>query len=186
MKWFWSLLCALVLSILAIEITGAFLPSRLDVERERTLPASPEQVFEVLAELRAWPQWAPMLQGREKLPVAIEELGPERGLGAALLVRYGEVQQVLFTVVEFEPPRRLVLNSRSGPLSLDLLAQTGFEGWEEFDLEPVAGGTRVRWRRSGAEVSAYWVRVFDHFVVRGQVTGMLERGLEALAQRVAG
>ncbi|QDU65562.1 SRPBCC family protein [Engelhardtia mirabilis] len=183
MKWAWALVLSLLIVVAGVEIAGYFLPSRLDVEREAVIAAPVDSLYAKVADLQGWEEWSPILAIGDDLETGVAFLGPPSGLGAQMEVRFGDVLKVLFTVVEAEEPIRFALNSRSGDPSDDLLAGSGFEGWDEFDLEALdASRTRVRWRRTSSEVDSYWLRVIDTVAAKPQVASQLEAGLVALAK----
>ncbi|MEO0652041.1 MAG: SRPBCC family protein [Planctomycetota bacterium] len=185
MRWTWSLLFALVLTILVIEVTGFFLPEQTDVERAGEVGASREEVFALVGDLRRWPEWAPLLRDPEGKPFVPQFMGEERGLGAQMLVRYQGDNQVLFTVVEFEPPERLSINTRTGRAGDDLLAGDGFEAWDDLTVESLSSDrSRVTWRRRGGVVESYWIRFLDRFVLRGRLEESLTEQLDALAAQL--
>ena len=187
MRWTWSLLFALVLTILVIEVTGYFLPARMDVEHSAEIPAPRAEVFELVADLGTWPSWAPLLRGPDDAPLQPEFTGDERGLGAQMLVRYEDDQQVLFTIVEHEPPARLSINTRSGLPTDDLFAGDGFEAWDDLTLESLSPSrTHLTWRRRGSEIESYWIRFLDRFVVRARIEASLADQLDAIATHVGG
>ena len=183
MKWAWALVLSLLVFVVGVEIAGYFLPSRLDVEREAIIDAPIDALYGTVADLKGWDQWSPILAIGDDVDTSVEFLGPQSGLGAQMEVRFGEMLKVLFTVVEAQPPTRLALNSRSGDPGDDLLAGSGFEGWDEFDLQALGSDrTRVRWRRTSSEVDSYWLRVVDTVAAKPQVASQLEEGLVALAE----
>lgn len=186
MKWSWTLLFALVLTILVVEVTGYFLPSRTEVERRVDVGAAPDEVHALISDLATWPDWSPLLRGPDGERFEPEFLGPTSGPEAQMQVRYGDRQKVLFTTVEYDAPRLLTLNTRSGLPEADLLAGEGFEAWDRFELESLdAGRTRLVWRRTGSEIESYWMRFLDRFVVRKRVETALDRACAAIADRFA-
>ena len=187
MRWIWTLLFALVLTILVVEVTGFFLPARTDVEQSVAVEAPREEIFALLEDFETWPAWAELLRdGEDELfrPIYGEV---SRGLGAQMRVRYDGANQVLFTIVEHESPARLSLNTRSGRSEAELLAGEGFEAWDDIELETLdEGRTRVTWRRRGSELESYWLRFFDRFVLRSQLEDALLRAVERLRDHVEG
>ncbi len=105
---------------------------------ERVIAATPEAIFEVLADPSRHHliDGSGMLQGPGPAVPTPLTLGATFGMRMKLLVRYGTVNRV----VDLEDGRRIAW--RTGP--------EGFAGrlvagriWR-YELEPVAGGTRVR------------------------------------------
>lgn len=181
MKWTWSLLLAVVLTIIVVEVTGFFLPSRTDVARSAEIDAPREEVFALLEDFSTWPEWASLLALADGGTVEPQLMGEERGLGAQMLARYPGANQVLFTIVEFEAPSAISINTRSGLAEDDLLAGDGFEGWDDLTLETLGSDScRVTWRRRSADIDSYWLRFVDRFVFRGPMEDSLQKGVDAL------
>jgi uncharacterized protein YndB with AHSA1/START domain len=105
---------------------------------ERVVSAPPERVFALLAD----PSRHREIDGSGTLRGAVE--GPRRlALGDvfAMDMQAGARYRMLNTVVELVPDRRIAWQARP-----DLAAVRGLVGgrvWR-YELEPVAGGTRVR------------------------------------------
>jgi hypothetical protein len=105
---------------------------------ERVVPASPEAVFDILADVTRHHEidGSGMLQGTNEGNPRRLALGTTFGMGMKLVVSYSTVNRV----VEFEEDRRIAW--KTGP--------TGFMGrlvagrvWR-YELAPVDGGTLVR------------------------------------------
>ena len=111
-------------------------PFRVSVER--VVPGPPERVFDLLADPRRHTD----IDGSGTVRDAVD--GPERlSLGAefGMSMRMGAPYQMTNTVVEFEENRRIAWQARPTVSPLGLLV--GGRIWR-YELEPVAGGTRVR------------------------------------------
>lgn len=108
------------------------LPFRMVTERR--LPASPQRVFEVLAEPSTWPHWftkmtqASWTEGENKL-----------GALRTVHIQDGLTQIWLEKVVAWEPGRRFSFNTIEGnlPLAKALV--------EDFQLSPDGDGCRFVW-----------------------------------------
>ncbi|WP_320671949.1 SRPBCC domain-containing protein [Patulibacter defluvii] len=109
------------------------------IERELRIAASPEVVFAVISQpehIRGW--WG-----------AETTITPEPGSTGALAwtdAASGEVSTVPITVVEVDPPRRFAFRwtqaaGEAASAANSLLVT--------FDLEPVDGGTRLRFAETG-------------------------------------
>ncbi len=105
---------------------------------ERMIRASPEKIFDVLAD----PAQHSMIDGSGMLLGALEEgsrrlaLGATFGMGMRMGVSYSTVS----TVIEFEEPRRIAW--QTGPKG-KLERYVAGRIWR-YELEPSEGGTRVR------------------------------------------
>ena len=99
---------------------------------EARLAASPERVWEVLADWERYAEWMPDVSW-------VRPLGPERGQGLRLAVRTKVLGIPVVTdelrVVAWEPPRRMAIEH------LGLV-----QGSAEWRLEPLPSGTRFSWR----------------------------------------
>lgn len=93
-----------------------------------------EAVWEVIANARRWPEWAPCDRA------ALEQEGAEEpgGVGAVrALTRRGVTTREVVTV--FEPPERLCYELRSG------LPLRGYKACVTL-ADADGGGTQIRWR----------------------------------------
>ena len=105
---------------------------------ERVIPAPPEKIFAVLADPRRHPE----IDGSGTVKGVIDgpaplRLGDEFGMDMQIGGRY----QMTNTVVELEPDRRIAWQPR--PRIAAAAAVIGGRIFR-YELEPVAGGTRVR------------------------------------------
>ncbi len=111
-----------------------------DVETvERVIAAPPEQIFALLADAsrHADIDGSGTVRGAKGSPEKLE-LGSTFGMSMRLGVPYSMVS----TVIEYEEGRRIAWQTRPpGPFPLNRMA--GGRIWR-YELEPVAGGTRVR------------------------------------------
>jgi uncharacterized protein YndB with AHSA1/START domain len=146
-----------------------------DVETvERTIPAPPERIFELLADPRRHPE----IDGSGSLRGAKD--GPERlSLGArfGMAMKIGLPYSMVSEVVEFEDGRRIAWQSRPpSPLGSRL---AGGRIWR-YELEPLGQGTVVResWDISGEKFKAL-VRP-----ARKRTRQAMERTLERIEELV--
>ena len=99
-------------------------------ESTADIDAAPEEVWPILVDARAWPEWDSGVKGVEG---AIEPGSKIKLTTPANPDRAGPI-----TVAELDPPKRMVW--RSGmPLGL-------FKGERVYRLEPAGGGTRFHMR----------------------------------------
>jgi uncharacterized protein YndB with AHSA1/START domain len=108
------------------------------VSAERVIPASPERVFDLLADPRRHRE----IDGSGTLRDAVE--GPSRLSPGAIFgmnMKIGGPYQMTNTVVEFEEGRRIAWQPRpTNSLAAKAIGGRIFR----YELEPVTGGTRVR------------------------------------------
>ena len=110
----------------------------LSVSVERVVHATPERVFDLLADPRRHRE----IDGSGTVRDAVE--GPDRlsqGAVFGMLMKAGAGYQMTNTVVEFEEGRRIAWQPR--PTSSLAAAAVGGRIWR-YELDPVEGGTRVR------------------------------------------
>ena len=114
------------------------MPDLLRVSAERVVPAPPAKVFDLLADPRRHQE----IDGSGTVRNAVD--GPTRlapGAVFGMNMRIGGPYRMTNTVVEFEEGRRIAWQPRP---SNSLAAKAiGGRIWR-YELEPVAGGTRVR------------------------------------------
>ena len=132
---------------------------RQRIEHRATTTADPATVYALLRDGAGWPDWAPIDSCELELPGRDE---PE-GLGAVRRLRSGRVTGH-DEIVELIPDRRFSYTNRSS------LPVRNYRG--DVDLEPVAGGTTIR-----------WVSTFDPKV---SGTGwLMRRALDDFVQKLA-
>ena len=105
------------------------------VEIEVHTPAAAATVYALLRDGASWPIWSP-IESFELERTGVDE--PE-GIGAIRVFRKGRVNG-RDVIAELVPGRRFAYRHFSG------LPVRDYRG--EIDLEPDAGGTRIRWRTS--------------------------------------
>ena len=105
---------------------------------ERVIPAPPNAIFDVLADPAKHKliDGSGMLQGAQPTAEPRLTLGSTFGMGMRLFVSYSTVNRV----TEFEENRRIAW--KTGPTGLVGRVLAG-RTWR-YELEPTAGGTRVR------------------------------------------
>ncbi len=143
---------------------------------ERVVRATPQQVFDLLADPRRHRE----IDGSGTVRDAVE--GPTRlspGAVFGMNMRIGAPYQMTNTVVEFEEGRRIAWQPRpSNPVAALVI---GGRIWR-YELEPVEGGTRVR---------ETWDIRRERFplpllVGRAATRRAMTRTLERLADRLTG
>jgi uncharacterized protein YndB with AHSA1/START domain len=109
------------------------------IEREITVEASPEIVFDVVSSPEHLEQWWP----------DEATLVPTPGNQGTIVFNQGAANPpkvVNITVVEVQPPRRF---SFRWDYESDVVASVGNSMLITFELEPIAGGTRIRMTETG-------------------------------------
>lgn len=94
---------------------------------ETTLPRSPEEVFDLVADIRNESRWHPDYRGATKVTD-----GPV-GKGTAFDARYRGFGRMRVEITEYERPSKLRFDAVGRPLAMDAL----------FRFEPAGGGTQM-------------------------------------------
>ena len=108
------------------------------VSVERVIPAPPEAIFELVADVARHPDIdgsGTVVKAKEDAPTRLA-LGSTFGMSMHMGINYSMVS----TVIEFEESRRIAWQTRPGGLMGQFVAG---RIWR-YELEPVDGGTRVR------------------------------------------
>lgn len=141
-----------VLALIAVAFAvvygvGASLPESHVASVRAELAASPEQIFETVADFRAYPAWRSTVE-------RIEELPSEDGRPA--WVEMGLTGPLPMELTESEPPRRLVTTILSEDLP--------FGGRWIVEIEPTAAGAAVTITEEGEVYSAIFRFVSRYFM----------------------
>jgi hypothetical protein len=166
-----ALLIGLVALIVLLLIYAATRPDNFRVERSVVIAAPAEKVFPLIDTLQDWRAWSPY----ERKDPAMQRTyaGPASGVGAAYAWKGNkEVGEGRMEIVQ---------STASSTVRFKLDFAVPFEAHNEavFTLEPVAGGTRVRWTMNGA--SPFMFKLMGLFVNMDVMIGRdFEAGLAAL------
>lgn len=133
-----------------------------EIDVRKKIAASPRAIYRLLEDSSTWPDWTPVESFE---PV---ELGDRDGVGEIRLFRTGRVG-VREQIVEKVPDRRLVYILRAG------LAVKEYRA--EIDVEPVEGGSQVRWHTTFKPKFPGTGGIY-----RRGLTKMTERFVEGLAE----
>lgn len=161
----WRILAGLSL-LLALGLgVGLVLPGTWEARRSTVVAAPPDSVFEHLDVLERWKGWTPWSD------VEVTTSGPSRGPGATMMWDDPFAGRGAFRIVTSRSPERMEYR-------VDV--EGGLSVIGTFDLEPVAGGTRVSWTEQG---DFGWNPLMSWAALTmGRVQGaQLEQGLVRLA-----
>ena len=106
---------------------------------ERIIAASPQRIFAIVADPRRHQD----ISGNDTVRDAVD--APERlhvGATFTLNMDFGGPYRMVSTVVDYEPDRRIAWQSRPAPGGSRWRQVFGGRIWR-YELQPVAGGTRV-------------------------------------------
>jgi hypothetical protein len=150
--------------------------ARQRIEHRATTTADPATVYALLRDGATWPEWGPIDSFALERPGA----GEPEGIGAVRVLRSGRVTG-RDTIAELVADRRFSYTHASS------LPVENYRG--DVDLEPVAGGTEIRWvSEFDAKIpgtGALMRRALDGFVAK-LVSGLAQRATaDAAARRTA-
>jgi hypothetical protein len=151
----------------SVHVTKEPTMARQRIEHRATTTADPSTVYALLRDGATWPTWSPIESFELERPGADE---PE-GVGAVRVFRSGRVTG-RDTIAELVPDRRFSYTHVSS------LPVKNYRG--DIDLEPVAGGTEIRW------VSAFDPGIpGSGFLMRRALDGFIAALTEGLAEHAA-
>ena len=136
---------------------------------EADLPATPERVFAVFADIASWPRWFDDMREARWTGAATS------GVGATRWVRLGAIA-VDETILAWEPGRRFSFRIDTATLPL---VRAMVEDWR---LEPTQNGTRLVWR--AAYEPTLLTRLL-HPIVRAIFGAQFRRTAEGLKRYLA-
>lgn len=90
-----------------VAVGGFFLPASLEVTRERLMPVPAPDLYERVASLRRWPEWATWWQREPFLEV--EHAGPAAGAGAGMAWRSKQEGAGRARIMSVSPDREVAL-----------------------------------------------------------------------------
>jgi uncharacterized protein YndB with AHSA1/START domain len=169
-KWTLVVLAALF-AVLAIG--GLLLPSGFTVARSTVIAAAPEKVYALVADPRAWKQWA--VWNRRDPKMQVEYSGPASGTGATWRWQSKTEGNGAMTFTDAEPARRV---------AYDLyFADFGTPSSGDFRFEAKDGVTRVTWTMNGdmgKNPFNHWMALFvDRMVGKDFADGLAHLKLAA-------
>ena len=136
-----SLLGLVAVGIVVVLILAARKPDTFQVTRSIKIDATPERIYPLIADFRAWGAWSPW----EKKDPAMKRSfsGPDSGVGAS----YGwegdkNVGTGKMTILEATPSHKVVIK-------LEFLKPFEATNTAEFTLQPVGDSTAIVWAMYG-------------------------------------
>lgn len=169
-----KILQGLLLLVLALLAVSFFLPGSYEVSRERVVRASPAEVHAWIDDLSRWKDWT---SWGEEFPDVEYTFGERRaGVGASYAWDDPDAGQGELVITASNPERGVWY---------DVAFDDGaWRAKAAIELEPVEGGTRVRWTMRG-ELGRNPVSRWMGLLLDGWIGRDLERGLERLDERLA-
>ena len=132
--------------IILVIVVGALLayvatrPDTFRIERKTHIAASPDKIFPLIADLKAFNTWNPFAKGDPTMVLNYQ--GPQSGVGAAYNWTGGRSGAGDMTVTEAMVPSRVAMD-------LNFLKPMVASNKVVFSLTPSEGGTEVSWAMSG-------------------------------------
>lgn len=166
-----------VVALIGIVLTvgSLMLSSEFQVQRSVTVAASPERVYELVAEPRRWKEWS--VWNRRDPAMQISYEGPTSGVGAVWAWKSASEGDGRMSFTVAEPGRRL---------GYDLyFPDFGTTSTGEITMAPDAGGTRVTWSMNGnmgSNPMFRWIALFADRMVGADFEGGLAN-LKQLAEQ---
>jgi uncharacterized protein YndB with AHSA1/START domain len=138
---FVNALIVIAVLLAALLIYAATRPDTFRIERSIGIQATPEKVFALINDLRAWSRWSPWERKDPGMQRSFS--GPDSGQGAA----YGwegnkNVGTGRMEIVEASPPSRIVIK-------LDFMKPFEAHNTVEFSVQPQGTATQVTWAMFG-------------------------------------
>lgn len=123
----------IILAVVAILMIGSvFIPSQVHIERNITIDAPKEMIFQQVNNLQNWTQWSPWLAGSSS-----QMEGPDSGVGAAIRFRCGEdtARATRLTITKSDPFEFVEME----------VEQKKYSGKSIFKFEELPEGVRAIW-----------------------------------------
>jgi len=132
-----KIILVVVILVVAILVFAATRPNTFHVQRSVTIKASPEKIFPLINDLRAWDNWAP--DDRKDSTTTTKFSEPAAGTGAtAEWDSKGRGGKGRMQIIESVPARKVAV-------MVDFVRPFEAHNRNEFTLEPDAAGTKVTW-----------------------------------------
>jgi uncharacterized protein YndB with AHSA1/START domain len=158
-------------ALLVLVVVIATRPSTFRIERSTKIAASPDAIFALINDFRAWQGWSPW----EKLDPAMKKThsGAPSGTGAVYSwAGNDEVGEGRMTITNSSPPKRV-------EIKLEFLKPWEATNTTLFTVEPGEGGSNVTWAMEGKNNFAS--KAFGLFMDMDAMVGKdFEKGLGAM------
>jgi hypothetical protein len=175
MKNFLKWLLIVIGSLAAIfVVVGYMLPSKWTVSREITIAASPETIYEQVANLRNWQAWSPWTKEMDPTQVYTYE-GPAEGTGAKWLWTSEKMGKGSLTIVDSEVKKGVAYK-----LFIDMEGQEShINGYLKYS--PATSGQHVVWfdeGDAGDNLAQRWLTLMIKIMLGKE----MDAGLQKLKQ----
>lgn len=172
MKKVLNYITAIVIFLLALYVAGGFLlPQTWIATQKITIKASPEKVYEQIADLKNWQNWAPWNKDKDPTQVYTYE-GPKMGVGAKWLWTSEKMGQGWLEIKKASPDEGIsyeLLIDMDGKKSLITGA---------INYTNTAQGLNVMWIDQGDAGKSFnqrWISLFIKVMIGKEMTAGLEK-----------
>ncbi|GGG01729.1 SRPBCC family protein [Pontibacter amylolyticus] len=167
-----SLLLGAATLIAILGVISISLPRQIHLQRDIIINAPAEVAFEQLSDLRNWPNWLP---GHHVDPTeAVSYAGTAEGARYNWTSQRRSIGQGVVTIVEVEPPRRVVTN---------LEFEKNDKANSTFVLEETEEGTKLTWHFD-QYIGDNPIRKFSGLLIDSTVGEEFEDGLDNIKKEV--
>lgn len=161
----------LAVVLAAVLLYAATKPDTFTVQRSASIKATPEKIFPLISNLRAFNTWEPF--SKKDPATKIVHSGPESGKGAKYeWVGNSQVGSGRLEITDTTALSRIAMK-------LDMLTPMEAHNTVQFTLEPKGDTTNVTWAMKGA--SPYITKIMDTVIGMDRMVGReFEAGLANL------
>ena len=155
------ILVILLVVVAAILILAAMKPATFRITRATSINASPEKIFPLIADFRAWSAWSPW----EKMDPALKRTYGGSASGKGAVYEWGgnsKVGKGRMEIIDAPPPSRVAIK-------LDFLKPFEAHNTAEFTMLPQGDETRVTWRMHGP--APFMARIMHVFINIDKMVG---------------
>ena len=161
-----KLIYGLLIIIAAAAVVGFMLPSKYKVQRSIVIDATPNEIYERVVDLKAWPQWGVWFQRDPQMQISYG--GPDRAIGmrsnwASETQGDGEME-----IIQLVHNRKIEYSLYFPEFDMGSVGR--------FTFEPTEDGTRVTWSDEGEvgnnPVDRYFVLMLDDMIGSDFETGL--------------
>lgn len=150
-----------LVAVIAILLVGSlFLSSDVMIERNLTIKASPETVFEQVNTLKNWEKWSPWKKEDPEMKIVYK--GPEKGVGSSYSWNGPKMSEGTLTILRSQPYDSVIYE----------LAMKGMKPAESgFHLTKEKDGTMLSWYMKtniGSNPMMKWMMMLMHGAMEHQ------------------
>lgn len=167
----WRIFRLFVILIAGLIGLGYVLPDHVRVERQIVINAPAAEVFALVGDLSAWPDWSPWAEADPAMEIKVAGQGPgQRQVWVSADPSVGSGSQI---ITEYQPPHRVAF-------ALSFSGQG--EGRAEMILVEEGGATTLRWAfdsnmRDATPLMMQPLATYFGFFMDGMLGPYYERGL---------